>query len=206
MITVAVVSDVPLASGVLHGTHEAARLVPFDDASPDKPVDVALVDGYAATRTSIEVASRLAQSGCARAVVLHALHITPDLVAAARRAHLAGVVGRQVFGPALVDTLIEIAVGDCTESPVVVESPEHALSPQEREILILIGQGYSNDEIGLELDVSVNTVKSSVRTLYRKLGVRNRTGAAMLSHRHADASIDHPVVVSGESRPWLPVV
>ncbi len=151
-----------------------------------------LVDGYAASRTSIGVAGRLVGSGRVRAVVLHALHIPPALVEEASRANLAGVIGRQVFGPALIDTLVEIATTD-SGAPVVVKTHDQALTERERNILILIGEGRSNDEIAHELAMSVNTVKASARSVYRKLGVRNRTNAAMLAHRNTSASMQHPV-------------
>lgn len=192
MISVALISSDRVAPGVLHGNRSSARLVPFDEASDDNPVDVVLVDGYAASRTSIGVAGRLVDSGCVRAVVLHALHITPALVEEASRAHLAGVIGRQVFGPALIDTLVEIATTD-SGTPVVVKTHDQALTERERNILILIGDGRSNDEIAHELAMSVNTVKASARSVYRKLGVRNRTNAAMLAHQNTSASMQHPV-------------
>lgn len=193
MISVALVSSDDVGVGVLLGTRSAARLVALEDASAADPVDVVLVDGYAASRTSIGVAGRLVGSTRVKAVVLHALHITPALVEEVARARLAGVVGRQVFGPALVDTLVEIAETDRGAAPVVVKSHEQALTERERDILILIGDGRSNDEIANLLSISINTVKSSARSVYRKLGVRNRTNAAMLAHRYASASMSHPV-------------
>ncbi|MEO6653335.1 MAG: response regulator transcription factor [Ilumatobacteraceae bacterium] len=193
MITVALVSSDDVGSGVLLGTWSAARLVALEDASDADPVDVVLVDGYAASRTSIDIAGQLVASTHVKAVVLHALHITPALIDEAARARLAGVVGRQVFGPALVDTLVEIAEADRTTGPVVVKAHSHALTERERSILILIGEGRTNDEIAALLSMSVNTVKSSARSVYRKLGVRNRTHAAMLAHRHTSASMTRPV-------------
>lgn len=196
MISVALISSDDVGPGVLHGNLSAARLVPIDDASNANPVDVVLVDAYAASRTSIDLAGRLALSGRAKAVVLHALHITPALVEEASRAHLAGVVGRQVFGPALVDTLVAIAESNGDGAPIVVKTHDQALTERERDILILIGEGRSNDEIAEALAMSVNTVKASTRSVYRKLGVRNRTNAAMQAHRYATASMAHPVAPS----------
>lgn len=53
------------------------------------------------------------------------------------------------------------------------------LSPQETRILGLIRRGYTNNEIGSELNVKVQTVKFHISNLYRKLGVHNRTQAAL---------------------------
>ncbi len=52
-----------------------------------------------------------------------------------------------------------------------------ALTGQEDKILSLIADGYSNHEIALQLHMSINTLKSYVRSAYRKLGVTRRTQA-----------------------------
>lgn len=51
------------------------------------------------------------------------------------------------------------------------------LSPRELEILRLIGQGYTNQEIAEHLVVTLHTVKKHSSNIYSKLGVRNRTQA-----------------------------
>ena len=53
------------------------------------------------------------------------------------------------------------------------------ISPREREVLHLLAQGYSNQEIADALVVTVETVKRHVSSLLSKLGVDNRTQAAM---------------------------
>ena len=55
-----------------------------------------------------------------------------------------------------------------------------ALSPRLRQILTLIAQGRSNEEIAGELELSPNTIKFHVHALYARLGVRNRVEAASL--------------------------
>ncbi len=52
------------------------------------------------------------------------------------------------------------------------------LSDREREILVLLGTGLTNREIGERLHLGPDSVKKSATGLYRKLGVRNRTEAA----------------------------
>ncbi|HEX6480429.1 MAG TPA: LuxR C-terminal-related transcriptional regulator [Ktedonobacteraceae bacterium] len=56
-------------------------------------------------------------------------------------------------------------------SPAVLIEP---LSPQEQRVLRLLAAGRSNPEIAQELIVSVNTVKTQVQSIYRKLNVKNR--------------------------------
>jgi LuxR family maltose regulon positive regulatory protein len=52
-----------------------------------------------------------------------------------------------------------------------------ALSPQEARVLRLLAAGHSNPEIATELVVSVNTIKTQVKSIYRKLNVTSRAEA-----------------------------
>lgn len=57
------------------------------------------------------------------------------------------------------------------------------LSPRENEVLRLIADGLSNKEIARALRISVHTVDTHNRRIFVKLGVRNRTGAALAWNR-----------------------
>lgn len=57
--------------------------------------------------------------------------------------------------------------------------PLCTLSPRQREILDLVVQGNSNKQICRRLGIAEGTVKNHLHTLFRQLGVRNRTEAAM---------------------------
>ncbi len=84
----------------------------------------------------------------------------------------------------VVDALVAAGVqasnqgGDRTEA----EANQALLTPREQEVLALIASGASNAEIAAQLVVTVGTVKAHSRSLFRKLGVVNRTQAARMYH------------------------
>ncbi len=59
-----------------------------------------------------------------------------------------------------------------------------SLSPREQDVLQLLVLGRSNKEIGAQLFISDETVKSHLKTLFAKLKVRDRTEAAINAVRH----------------------
>ena len=62
--------------------------------------------------------------------------------------------------------------------------PHEALTEREMEVLKLIAQGKSNQEVADELFIGVKTVKYHLTNLFSKLGVEDRTQAAIYAHRH----------------------
>lgn len=60
----------------------------------------------------------------------------------------------------------------------------HRLSRREEQVLALVGHGLTNREIGIELYVSVNSVKTYIRAAYRKVGVNRRSQAVSWCVQH----------------------
>jgi DNA-binding NarL/FixJ family response regulator len=92
-----------------------------------------------------------------------------DLLNAIRRTHH----GESLFAPSILTRLIEhyTSKGRATTTH---QSPPGNLTAREVEVLGLIGQGLSNDEVAHELVISVKTVKSHISHLLRKLDARDR--------------------------------
>lgn len=63
------------------------------------------------------------------------------------------------------------------------ESPLATLTPREKEILVLLATGMSNDNIACLLSLSCRTVAVHLYNIYRKLNVRNRTSATVYAIR-----------------------
>jgi NarL family two-component system response regulator LiaR len=85
--------------------------------------------------------------------------------------------GETLIDPAVAARLVE-AVGDGDTG-----EPDHQLTPREQEVLDLIARGFSNKRIALELGVAEKTVKTHVSHVLAKLGVSDRTQAALYAAR-----------------------
>ena len=82
------------------------------------------------------------------------------------------------------------------ERSVFGESPEEMfapLSPREMEILVFITKGASNKEIAHALGISRQTVKNHMSSVLRKLGVEDRTQAAVLALRRGWVRLEDTV-------------
>jgi two-component system, NarL family, response regulator LiaR len=86
-------------------------------------------------------------------------------------------------GEALLDPLVAARLVEAIAQPASGEAPPERLTPREREVLELIGRGLSNKRIALELGVSEKTVKTHVGHVLAKLGVSDRTQAALYAVR-----------------------
>jgi DNA-binding NarL/FixJ family response regulator len=86
-----------------------------------------------------------------------------DLLATIRAVHS----GKKYLSPEICSQLAE-------------HMPDEQLSPGEVRVLHLIAQGSSNKEIATRLSVSDETVKGYVRNILSKLGVKDRTHAAVI--------------------------
>lgn len=64
-----------------------------------------------------------------------------------------------------------------------------SLTPREREIVSLIGEGLRNDEIARRLGITPKTVKNQLTALFEKLGVSSRLELVVYAYRHRLARI-----------------
>ena len=63
-------------------------------------------------------------------------------------------------------------------------APAEQLSGREREVLLLVAEGSANKQIARRLGISEKTVKGHLTNIFRTLGVRDRTQAALWAERH----------------------
>jgi DNA-binding NarL/FixJ family response regulator len=89
--------------------------------------------------------------------------------------------GDALLAPRLTRRLIEEHISRPPPSSGVPERVRH-LTEREREVLVLMARGRSNDEIAAELVVSEATVKTHVNRVLGKLGLRGRVQAVVLAY------------------------
>lgn len=147
------------------------------------------IDGFAVTRN-------LSETQPHTGVILITMHDSPAYlragIAAGARGFLAKDASREEVltalaqvaagGVAFPPDLMRRAVSDDGRSEVVASLDR--LTPREREVLGALAGGSTNKEIALVLGISPGTVKAHVERLIGKLGVRDRTQAAILATRH----------------------
>ena len=93
------------------------------------------------------------------------------------RAIRAAQAGEALLDPVVAARLVETLAADGEVEPL------ERLTPREREVLVLIAQGFANKRIARELGVSEKTVKAHVGHVLAKLGVTDRTQAAVVAVR-----------------------
>jgi len=192
-ITVVLVNDYEV---IVRGL--AAMLEPFSDrvrvielqagGEPESVADVALFDTFAGRRHAIERACEMVRAGHVKHVVLYTWDAPAEFLTLADSAGVSGVVLKSTTADALVDVIERVVNGERIGLGYLHRgrqpSDDKELSTRESEVLALIALGLTNPEIGSELFLSVDTVKTYVRRLYSKLGVKNRAQAALRAADH----------------------
>ena len=113
-----------------------------------------------------------------------------DAVAAFRAGALA-FVSKAASNEVLSDIVRRAAAGEVGEAvwvtpagaAAVADAPLPELTPRQLEILALLCQGHPNKEIGLRLGLAEVTVKMHVSSVFKVLGVANRTQAVLEARR-----------------------
>lgn len=97
------------------------------------------------------------------------------------RAVQAAAAGDAVLSPGVTGTVIQrMLSGGGAAAP---DSRVAGLTDREREVLVMLGEGLSNPQIGARLGIGVGTVKTHVRSILEKTGCRGRVQAALLAHQ-----------------------
>jgi DNA-binding NarL/FixJ family response regulator len=159
--------------------------------------DVVLMDLVMPGGDGIAAARQLRERGVESAVVVLTSFADDERVGEAVRAGALGFLLKDARKAQLLAAVRAAARGEPTlgaeaqrhllrrvAAPAAPPSPLDALTPRERDVLRLIAIGESNKRIGAQLNVSLGTVKGYVSAIFEKLGVHDRTRAALLAVEH----------------------
>lgn len=149
------------------------------------PVHVATMDlRFGEASGGVEATRRLRRLDPAPAVLVVTNYDDDEDILGAIEAGAAGYLLKDAPPSALIEAVKAAAGGRNVLAPHVMDRliermrrPEVSLTPREREVLELLAEGLSNQEIGARLVLSQPTVKSHLARLYGKLGVPSRTAA-----------------------------
>lgn len=207
-ITVALVNDYDVVvmgvANMLDPYRERVVVAELDAREPVvDTVDIVLYDSFAQAESDGSEISTLVANSRSRHVVAYTWNFHPELIESARRQGAHGYLSKTLPARDLVDALEAVHAGQ-----IVISEPRtrsrpasgadwpgrhEGLSDREAEILALITQGKSNAEVAAVTFLSPNTVKSYIRTVYRKIGVGSRTQAVLWGVRNGFTPDHHRI-------------
>jgi NarL family two-component system response regulator LiaR len=201
-VRIAVLNDYSvIVSGVatmLEPYRDRVEVVELDNRMPvASDVDIVLFDTFAHVNGDGVDLSAVIGAGGPKVVVFswtaHPAAVEPALALGA-----AGYLSKAMPAQRLVAALEEVRNGRVVVSdprafavgggPDDAPAHELGLSPREAEVLALIAKGLSNKEVAAAVFLSVNSVKTYIRSAYAKIGVHSRSQAVLWALEHGFSS------------------
>lgn len=223
-LTVAVLNDCQL---VVDGV--AAMLRPYADrvrvvelvcqVSVASAVDVALYDTFAVESQADNLLPHLRNPHIA-ALAVFTWAFTPERAQSLVALGVRGVLAKHLDAAELVAALEAVHAGEVVvrggdprgpyatdELPTEEQSNPlagHGLTAREAEVIALVALGLSNAEISARLYITANTLKSYIRSSYRKMGVQRRTQAVAWALEHSLRPITSRTLLDAQDPAGLP--
>jgi two-component system, NarL family, response regulator LiaR len=163
------------------------------DATVATTVDVALYDTFAQNQGDHAAIIRLLENPSVSKVAVYTWNTAADLERASLRLGAAGYLCKCLSAAELVAAVESLHAGDVVVSDQTSRRAliggdwpgrEEGLTPREAEVLALITQGLTNADIVERTGLSINSIKSYIRTCYRKIEVETRARAVLWGVDH----------------------
>jgi DNA-binding NarL/FixJ family response regulator len=202
-VYVAVVNDYPVVTAgvaaLLRPLRHRVRVEEFPASLPPRGrVDVILFDPFGHPDPELRLKEILEQT---RAKVL-VFGWTRDQgqIEAVLQIGAAGYLSKTVEAEEIVEAVEAVHAGQTLATPTsgseaMIAWPGEAqgLTPRESEIVSFIVAGLSNKETAEACYLSINSVKTYIRTAYRKMGVQTRAKAVVWGIQHGFQIVDRPL-------------
>jgi DNA-binding NarL/FixJ family response regulator len=197
-IRLAIINDYEVVvhglAAMLRSYSDRVEVVEVDaNAHPQSAVDIALYDTFAQSFRDQGRIARLVSDPKIGKVVVYTWSADDAAANHARVPGIAAYVSKRLAASDLVTALERIHAGetvrlqDSGRGPLVGgdwPGREEGLTARESEVLSLITQGYSNNDIVETTLLSINSIKSYIRSAYRKIGVTSRSRAILWGIDH----------------------
>ena len=186
-------------AGLLGAHPDQIEIVSYSPRSGARAPDVVLYDVVALSQGDAVDLDHLVKETDA-AVIAVARDLRPDLAAQALARGADGCISLAATSEQLLRSVRAAAAGELA-GDLTLDEPGHdrpferlgldvGLTSRETEVLGLITQGLTNSEIADRLYLSINSVKTYVRSAYRRIGVTTRSQAVAWCIQHGFASSD----------------
>ncbi len=191
-MTVALMNDYEVVvrglASLLEPFADELTVVELDVATPtEAAVDIVLYDTFAMSAAGGGAVSEVLRSAHDSALVFYTWSLAPHVIAEAREKGVRGVLSKALSAKTLVECLHRIHQGEVVISlepsdgtPLVPgdwPGKQRGLTAREAEVVALIAQGLSNQQIAETTYLSINSIKSYIRSAYRTMGVSTRSQA-----------------------------
>ncbi len=199
-ITVALVNDYEVVvrglANMLRNYDREVSIIELDaNKRVGKQVDVALYDTFAATQGDRDEIRQLIANPQVERVAVYTWNFEPRLPKAAMANGTCGYLSKGLPARSLVKALQRIHAGEVIVSPQPKitgavaaggdwPGREEGLTEREAEVLALITQGLDNAQIADRTSLSPNSIKTYIRSCYRRIDVANRSNAILWGVRH----------------------
>jgi DNA-binding NarL/FixJ family response regulator len=191
-----------LAAVLAHYPQIELRQIGLRAQRLEQAVDVVLYDIFAIDRRQITIPAALSPKPPGVKVVMFGWQVDATLIESGLEHGFDGYLDKSLSAAAIVQGIVRVTEGERVIELGAVRRTQdvrgdwpgrhEGLTLRESEVMVMVTQGRSNQQIAEELFLSVNTIKTYIRKAYKKMGVSRRGEAVAWGVAHELAILDTP--------------